>query len=92
MSDKNAKPPSGIARVFMHGRSQAVRLPKAFRLSGDKVRVKRMGQSLVLEPIPFDYEAMWAEIDRIMDGHCFLAEGRPEQPPMPPDDPLKSWN
>ena len=31
---------SGVAKIFMHGRSQAVRLPLAFRLPGDRVRVR----------------------------------------------------
>ena len=29
---------TGIAKIFMHGRSQAVRLPLGFRLTGDRVR------------------------------------------------------
>ena len=29
---------SDVARLFMHGRSQAVRLPQAYRLPGDRVR------------------------------------------------------
>ena len=38
------------AKVFMTGRSQAVRLPKEFRFSGDTVRVHREGQAVILEP------------------------------------------
>ncbi len=34
-----AKP--GSAKVFSHGGSQAVRLPTAFRLGGDRVNVRR---------------------------------------------------
>ena len=34
-------PDRGIAKIFMHGRSQAVRLPAAFRLPGKQVRVRR---------------------------------------------------
>jgi antitoxin VapB len=34
----------------MTGRSQAVRLPKEFRFSGDTVRVHREGQAVILEP------------------------------------------
>ncbi|MYE24263.1 MAG: AbrB/MazE/SpoVT family DNA-binding domain-containing protein [Gammaproteobacteria bacterium] len=32
-------------------RSQAVRLPKDFRVPGDTVRIRRYGSSVVLEPI-----------------------------------------
>jgi hypothetical protein len=37
---------TGIAKIFKHGRSQAVRLPKEFRLPGTEVRVRRVGRSL----------------------------------------------
>jgi antitoxin VapB len=74
------------AKLFKHGRSQAVRLPKEFRLPGNEVRVRRIGRSVLLEPIGRDPErikAIFAEIDRL-GGAEFLPEGRPEQPPMPP--------
>lgn len=38
----------------MNGRSQAVRLPKDFRLPGRRVRIKRMGQGVLLEPLGED--------------------------------------
>ena len=81
MSDK------GTAKLFMHGRSQAVRLPKEFRLPGKEVRVRRVGRGVILEPIERDretMEAIFAEIDR-SGGSDFLPEGRPEQPTMPVD-------
>jgi antitoxin VapB len=74
------------AKLFMHGRSQAVRLPKEFRLPGKEVQVRRVGRAVLLEPMdePFDLAAWWKTIDEI--GGEFLPEGRPEQPPMPVDD------
>lgn len=77
---------SGVAKVFMHGRSQAVRLPKAFRLPGTEVRVRRVGRGILLEPLEFDVEAWLAELNRYRD-IPFMEEGR-EQPPMPDDDDL----
>ena len=38
------------AKLFMSGRSQAVRLPKAFRLAGKEVFIKKVGNALVLIP------------------------------------------
>jgi antitoxin VapB len=76
----------GIARIFMHGRSQAVRLPLAFRLPGDRVRVRRVKEGILLEPIITDIDAMFAEIDRNQDP-SFMEHGR-EQPPMPDDEDL----
>lgn len=77
---------TGTAKLFKSGRSQAVRLPKAFRLPGAEVRVRRIGRGVLLEPIERDIKdikAIFAEIDRL-GGADFLPEGRPEQPPMPP--------
>ena len=36
------------ARLFMNGQSQAVRLPKEFRFTGDSVYINRVGSSVVL--------------------------------------------
>ncbi len=75
----------GTAKLFKHGRSQAVRLPKAFRLPGVEVRVRRIGHGVLLEPLArdaTDIAAIFAGIDRLANGE-FLPEGRPEQPPMP---------
>lgn len=38
------------AKVFWTGRSQAVRLPKEFRVESDTVLVRREGTAIVLEP------------------------------------------
>ncbi len=40
-----------IAKLFMNGRSQAVRLPKEFRFEDqDEVMIKRMGDVVMLIP------------------------------------------
>lgn len=50
------------ARVFWSGRSQAVRLPKAFRFSTDEVAIRREGRAVVLEPIEIERdENGWPE-------------------------------
>lgn len=79
---------AATAKLFMHGRSQAVRLPKEFRLPGTEVRVSKVGNKVILEPIdppPFDVAA-WRSRLRALGAGDFLPEGRPEQPPMPSDD------
>ena len=38
------------ARLFRNGQSQAVRLPKEYRFSGDRVLIKRAGNAVVLLP------------------------------------------
>jgi antitoxin VapB len=75
---------TAIAKLFTHGRSQAVRLPKEFRLPGDRVRVRHMGDGVLLEPIASDVEAWFAELDRFADVPLF-EDGR-NQPAMPGDE------
>jgi len=77
---------TGIAKIFKHGRSQAVRLPAAFRLPGDRVRVRRVRKGVILEPLATDIDAWFAELDRFADVP-FMEEGR-QQPPMPPPEDL----
>jgi antitoxin VapB len=68
----------------MHGRSQAVRLPKEFRLPGSEVRVHRVKNGVLLEPIVTDIDSWFAEMDRFA-GIPFMEEGRNQ--PQPPDEP-----
>jgi antitoxin VapB len=49
------------AKIFWSGRSQSVRLPKAFRLEGTEVRIRRHGAAVILEPIPQD----WGWLDAV---------------------------
>lgn len=77
---------TGIARIFKHGRSQAVRLPKAFRLPGDRVRVRRVESGILLEPIVTDLDAWFAELDRFADVP-FMEDGR-RQPATPDEEDL----
>lgn len=48
------------ASVFWTGRSQAVRLPKEFRVKGDTVLVRREGNSIILEPTQ-EWPEGWVE-------------------------------
>ena len=72
---------AGVAKIFMHGRSQAVRLPMAFRLPGDRVRVRRVKSGILLEPMATDVRTWFAELDRFADVP-FMEDGR-HQPRMP---------
>ena len=51
------------AKIFWSGRSQAVHRPREFRVSGDEVRIRRSGATLILEPIAED----WAWLDTLPD-------------------------
>ncbi|MBL8911560.1 MAG: hypothetical protein JNM17_12780 [Archangium sp.] len=45
------KATSDTAKVFWSGRSQAIRLPREYRLSVREVRIHREGKSIVLDPV-----------------------------------------
>lgn len=66
------------AKVFWSGRSQAVRLPKDYRIEADEVRISRRGDAIILEPIPKDWSWLDAMVGTMSDD--FMKEGR-EQPP-----------
>jgi antitoxin VapB len=53
----------GRAKLFTHGGSQAVRLPKEFRFEGQEVEIFRDGGSVVLRPVRRSTEELWKEID-----------------------------
>ena len=38
------------AKIFINGRSQAVRLPKAYRFSGNEVYIKKTSEGVLLIP------------------------------------------
>jgi len=40
-----------VAKLFLNGRSQAVRLPKEFRMPGKMVHISRDGDKVILEPV-----------------------------------------
>ncbi|HEY5009212.1 MAG TPA: AbrB/MazE/SpoVT family DNA-binding domain-containing protein [Caulobacteraceae bacterium] len=74
------------AKVFQHGGSQAVRLPKAFRFEGTEVTVRRDGDAVILEPIKKkrpptreEMEAFWAEVDSLGGADFPDREQPPEQ-------------
>ncbi len=87
---------SQIAKLFANGRSQAVRLPKEFRLPGSEVRIHREGSRIILEPLtdvprdangwPLDF---WDTLCRLSDGldpEDFQIPADPVPPPITPLD------
>jgi antitoxin VapB len=54
-----------IAKLFQNGRSQAVRLPREFRFEGDRVRVRRVGQGVLLEPLIQDPTELFRRLDEL---------------------------
>jgi antitoxin VapB len=54
-----------IAKIFVNGRSQAVRLPKDYRFESSEVFVKKLGDVVLLIP----KESAWKCLERSLD--CF---------------------
>ena len=52
------------AKVFKHGNSQAVRLPKEFRFADDEVVIKHSGGGVLLLPMKITYEQVMAVVSR----------------------------
>jgi antitoxin VapB len=74
---------TGVAKLFRNGRSQAVRLPQEFRFEGDRVRIRRTDQGVLLEPLISDAAKWFEELDRF-DLERFMVKGRRNQPTTPP--------
>jgi antitoxin VapB len=55
------------ARLFKNGRSQAVRLPKEFRFEGDRVFVKKVGNSVVLIPYQEPWQPLFDSLEQFSD-------------------------
>jgi antitoxin VapB len=68
------------ARVFRSGNSQAVRLPKQFRLKGREVEIFRRGDEIVLREKARGMVRAFELLANLPDD--FLAGGRQDRPPQ----------
>ena len=64
-------------KPFMSGRSQAIRIPKDYRLEETEMIINQIGDSLVITPKHSLQEAFFSGIAMLPDD--FLTEGRPEE-------------
>ncbi|MBR0463673.1 MAG: AbrB/MazE/SpoVT family DNA-binding domain-containing protein [Clostridia bacterium] len=64
-------------RPFMSGRSQAVRIPREYRLDDTELVVNRIGDSIVITPRASLKQAFFEGIAMLPDD--FLADGRPDE-------------
>ena len=64
------------AKLFQNGRSQAVRLPKAFRMKGQEVKISKQGNKVILEPIETSWEQWFDAINQFSND--FMPNGREE--------------
>lgn len=57
------------AKLFKNGQSQAVRLPKEFRLPGDTVYIKRVGNTIILLPIKNPWKNLIDSLSHFSDDY-----------------------
>jgi antitoxin VapB len=65
------------AKLFLSGRSQAVRLPQQYRFPGNEVAVKRFGNGVLLLPIDDSWQMLEAGMDAFEPGFV-LSRDQPE--------------
>ena len=67
-----------IAKIFMNGRSQAVRLPKEYRFNTDEVYITKQGNNIIIS----EKKPTWDEFfdSKPAFGDDFLHERYDEQP------------
>ena len=66
------------AKVFMTGRSQAVRLPKEFRFEGTEVEIFRRGDEVILREKPVTVDRLFKVLAQMPND--FYAEERVDEP------------
>lgn len=62
------------ARLFQSGRSQAVRLPKAYRFAGTEVAVRHVGNGVLLLPMDDPWQALEAALDMFEPDFIWIRE------------------
>ena len=67
-------------KVFKSGNSQAIRLPKEFRLSGSEVYIKKMGNCVVIIPKEDPWQMMEASLGKFTAD--IFSGGREQSPPQ----------
>jgi antitoxin VapB len=71
------------AKLFWSGRSQAVRLPKEFRLPGREVRIRRHAHAVILEPMVDDWSWLDAIVGKLDDDFVEAVREQPAQQERP---------
>ena len=57
------------AKIFINGRSQAVRLPKEFRFSGNDVFIRKIGKIVILIPKDDPWASLANSLDQFTDDY-----------------------
>ena len=55
------------ARLFVNGRSQAVRLPKDYQFNGENVYIQKVGEAVILFPVDREWEVFLHGLNSFSD-------------------------
>jgi antitoxin VapB len=66
------------AKLFVNGRSQAVRLPKAYRFEGNEVYIKKISEGVLLIPTDQSIWDIWEQNLRKYDEPFMTDRNQPE--------------
>jgi antitoxin VapB len=69
-----------IAKLFQNGSSQAVRLPRDFRFTGDRVRIRRIAEGVLLQPMIEDPKEWFQTLDEISSEPFQMVRRQPSTP------------
>ena len=58
-----------VAKIFMNGGSQAVRLPKSYRFNDDEVLINRIGEVVMLLPKTESWQSLLASLSMFTDDY-----------------------
>jgi antitoxin VapB len=83
---------SQVAKLFLNGRSQAVRLPSAFKFDTNEVYIRKDSETgdVILSRKPSDWDGFFSAIKGLNVPDDFLTN---RQQPHPADlrDPFNGW-
>jgi len=74
------------AKIFTTGRSQAVRLPKAYRFDTDEVFIEKVGNTVILRPKQDEPGEWGTRLKVILSGWEGMPEEIERDHTLPPDD------
>ncbi len=69
-----------LTKVFQSGNSQAVRLPKEFRLNVAEVEIFKRGEEIIIRPKPQNLSQAYQLLTQMPED--FMQDGRHDEPPQ----------
>ena len=60
------------AKLFTNGKSQAIRLPKAYRLKGKEAYITKVGDAIVILPKQEKWDSLFSSLDKFSED--FMSE------------------